>query len=144
MLLQNFSTSSMVGGSLTSIFFFPSSLVVYHGNYANYYEMSRTDAIRKLGLPYKNLEDEGVMLPILEIHSKFLAPAVYDEVLTIRSIMRIMPLVKWTVDAEIYNEANILIHQATVTLVFMDKNTRRACRAPQKVLDMMRPFFATN
>jgi len=118
--------------------------VVYHGNYANYYEMSRTDAIRKLGLPYKNLEDEGVMLPILEIHSKFLAPAVYDEVLTIRSIMRMMPLVKWTVDAEIYNEANTLIHQATVTLVFMDKNTRRACRAPQKVLDIMRPFFAKN
>lgn len=116
--------------------------VIYHGNYAKYYEMSRTDAIRKLGLQYKKLEEKGFMLPILEIHSKFIAPAGYDEELTIRTIMREMPLVKWKVEAEIYNEANSLIHKAEVTLVFMDKTTRRACRAPQEVLDIMRPFFA--
>ncbi len=116
--------------------------IVYHGNYAKYYEMSRTDAIRKLGLHYKKLEEKGFMLPILEIHSQFLAPAFYDEELTIRSLMKEMPLVKWKVEAQIYNEANTLIHKAEVTLVFMDKISRRACRAPEEVLEIMRPFFA--
>lgn len=115
--------------------------VVYHGNYAKYYEMSRTNAIRDIGLHYKKLEQEGFMLPILEIHSKFIGSAEYDQELTIRSIMRQMPLVKWKVEAEIYNESNTLIHKAAVTLVFMDKASRRACRAPQKVLDIMQPFF---
>lgn len=115
---------------------------VYYGVYAMYYEVGRVEAMRRLGLSYREVEAMGVMMPVLENKSKYLAPARYDELLRIVTTVRQMPSVRISFEYEIYNEANALIHQGETLLVFIDKQTNRPCRPPRQMEDVLQPFFA--
>lgn len=116
--------------------------VVYHGNYAEYYEVARTECFESCsGMTYATMEQEGVMLPILELQSKFIKPAFYAETLTIKSIVKELPTVRLHVEYEIYNEANVLINIGKTTLVFVDKETRRPCHPPENFMKNVRKFF---
>jgi acyl-CoA thioester hydrolase len=116
--------------------------VVYHGNYAEYYEVARTECFEaSSGMTYDSMEKDGVMLPILELQSKFIKPAFYAEVLTIKSIVKEIPSVRLHVEYEIYNEKNELINIGKTTLVFVDKTTRRPCQPPESFMKNVRPFF---
>jgi len=115
---------------------------VYHGNYAAFYEIGRVESLRSAGIRYKDMEEiEGVMLPVLEIQSKFLKAIYYDEEITIRTYMREMPKVRAIFDFEIFNEKEELVHKAQTTLVFVKKETGRPCRAPQSLVEKLSPFF---
>ena len=61
---------------------------VYYGNYAMYYEVGRVESLRQLGLTYRELEDMGVMMPVLENKSKFHQAALYDDHLKIVTTIR--------------------------------------------------------
>jgi acyl-CoA thioester hydrolase len=100
---------------------------VYYGNYAMYYEVARVESLRQLGVTYKELEASGIMMPVLENHSKFLAPARYDELLRIVTTIREKPTVKIKFEYEIFNEQNKLINQGETLLVFIDSKTGRPC-----------------
>ncbi|HCW09354.1 MAG TPA: thioesterase, partial [Cytophagales bacterium] len=76
---------------------------VYYGNYAMYYEVARVESLRQLGLTYKELEDGGVMMPVLENKSKFFAPAFYDDELRIVTTIHDLPSVRITFTYEIFN-----------------------------------------
>lgn len=116
--------------------------VVYHGNYAQYYEIARTECFEaSSGMTYAAMEAEGVMLPILEIQSKYLKPAFYNQVLTIKSIVRELPTVRLHVEYEIRNEAEELINIGKTTLVFVDKETRRPCHPPENFMKNVRQYF---
>lgn len=115
---------------------------VYYGAYALYYEVARVEAMRQIGLSYREVEALGVMMPVLENKSKYLAPGRYDEVLRIVTTIRQMPSVRITFEYEIYNEANVLINRGETLLVFIDKQTNRPCRPPQQMEDVLQPFFA--
>jgi len=116
--------------------------VVHHGNYAQYYEIARTECFEACsGMSYEAMEDEGVMLPILEMTSKFLKPARYNQVLTVKSIVKTLPSVRLKVDYEVYNEINELINVASTTLVFVDKATRKPCHPPESFMKKVRTFF---
>ncbi len=114
---------------------------VYYGNYAMYYEIARVESLRKLGVTYKELEAMGVMLPVLENHSKFLAAARYDELLRIVTTIREKPSVRIKFEFEIYNEKNELIHQGETLLAFIDQRTRRPRRPPENLISVLEPFF---
>jgi len=114
---------------------------VYYGVYALYYEVARVEAMRQVGLSYKEVEAMGVMMPVLENKSRYLAPARYDELLRIVTTIRRMPSVKITFEYEIYNEANVLIHQGETMLVFIDRQTNRPCRPPQQMEDVLQSYF---
>ncbi len=117
--------------------------VVYHGNYAQYYEIARTDCFEAAsGVSYASMEADGVMLPILELESKFIKPAYYNEVLTIKAIVKELPTVKLKVEYEIYNEAKELINIGRTTLVFVNKSTRRPCQPPQSFIDSIKKYFS--
>lgn len=115
---------------------------VYYGYYAMYYEVARVESLRQLGVTYKEIEDRGVMMPVLENKSKYLAPARYDEVLRIVTTIREKPRVRIIFHYEFYNEQNKLIHQAETMLVFVDKNSGRPCRPPQEMENVLAPFFS--
>ena len=115
---------------------------VYYGYYAMYYEVARVESLRQLGVTYKEIEDRGVMMPVLENKSKYLAPARYDEVLRIVTTIREKPSVRIIFHYEFYNEQNKLIHQAETMLVFVDKNSGRPCRPPQEMENVLAPFFS--
>ena len=66
--------------------------VVYHGNYAAFFEVARVESIRQLGFSYKDMENSGVIMPVIEWHAKFLRPAHYDDLLTIKTILKELPV----------------------------------------------------
>lgn len=114
---------------------------VYYGFYAMYYEVARVESLRQLGLTYKEIEEAGVMMPVLENHSRYIAPARYDELLTIVTYLKERPGIKVKFEYEIYNEANKLIHEGNTLLVFVEKATARPCRPPMRLQQVLEPFF---
>jgi len=114
---------------------------VYYGFYAMYYEVARVEAMRQLGLSYKDVEAMGVMMPVLENHSKYMAPGRYDELLRIVTTMREKPTIKIKFEYEIFNEENKLINRGETLLVFVDKKTNRPCRPPEAMEKLLEPFF---
>lgn len=114
---------------------------VYYGNYAYYYEQARSEAIRALGFPYKQLEASGVMMPITRMQSRFRQPAFYDDLLTVRVFIPELPGRMILFTYEIRNEKNELIHEGETQLAFISLETRRPTHAPPKLINLLRPFF---
>ncbi len=114
---------------------------VYYGNYATYYEVGRVESLRNLGLSYKELEDMGVMMPVLEHKSKFIAPGKYDENLTIKVKIPEMPRVRIRFEYEVFNEKEQLINIGETTLVFVDMNSGKPCKMPEVMDKLLAPYF---
>jgi acyl-CoA thioester hydrolase len=116
--------------------------VVYHGHYAQFYEIGRTEALRSLGITYKEVEATGVIMPVTEIHSKFVKPALYDDLVTVVTTVKEMPLHhKIIFHSEIYNEKDELLNVGDVTLYFMDAKTMKRAEMPQQIKEKMVDFF---
>ena len=114
---------------------------VYYGNYATYYEVARVEALRTLGLSYKELEEKGIMMPVLENRSKFLLPGKYDELLTVKVSIPKMPTVKIVFKYDIYNESDQLIHEGETTLAFINMESGRPVRMPEEMQKLLSQFF---
>ncbi len=116
--------------------------VVYHGNYAQFYEIGRTEALRSLGLTYKEIESTGVIMPVTEIHTRFLRPALYDDLLTVVTMVKEIPLhSKIVFHNEIYNERNELLNVGDVTLYFLDAKTMKRSEIPEKIKEKLEKYF---
>lgn len=114
---------------------------MYYGNYAEFYEVGRVEMLRSLGLTYSGMEASGIMMPVLEMKSKYLKPALYDEEITVKVIMDKMPGVKIHFRYELYNEKEELIHQAETLLVFVNMANNRPCLPASDFLEKLKPFF---
>lgn len=114
---------------------------VYYGNYAKYYEVARVESLRQLGLTYRELEEIGIIMPVLENYSRYLAPAFYDENLKIVTTIKEKPGVRIQFNYEIFNEKGSLIHEGETRLVFADKKTGKPCRPPAAFQDVLAPYF---
>lgn len=81
---------------------------VYYANYLVYFEMARSAMMREAGLPYKQLEEMGVMLPVLAAHVDYKQPARYEDLLSIKTTY--LPFVKsrFRVDYEVYRGEKLL------------------------------------
>ena len=116
--------------------------IVYHANYINYYEIARTEMLRAAGnYSYREMEDNGVLMPVVELESKYHRPAYYDELLTIRTTIKEMPTARIRFYYEIFNAAGDLLNTGSVTLGFMNSQTRRPCRPPVKLLETLQQYF---
>ena len=116
--------------------------VVYHGNYAQFYEIGRTEALRSLGLTYKSIEEIGVIMPVIDMHMKFVRPAVYDDLIRIDITVKELPLHhKIIFHGEIFNEKNQLLNAGEVTLYFMDAKTMKRVNMPEEIVEKMREFY---
>lgn len=116
---------------------------LYHGNYARYYEIGRVEMIRSLGLSYRDMEAElRVMMPVMSLDMRFVRPARYDELLTIRTTLRELPERSITFRMEILNEAGKLVNGGSVKLCFVDMESRERVLAPEYLLAKLRPYFA--
>ena len=116
--------------------------VVYHGNYAQYLEMGRVEWLRTMGISYKSMEENGIMLPVISLQVNYKKPAVYDDLITVRTILKKTPSVKIEFDFEIYNEAKELLADATVVLAFMDMERKRPVKCPEYLLDTIAKYGA--
>jgi acyl-CoA thioester hydrolase len=117
--------------------------VVYHGNYAQFYEIGRTEALRSLGLTYKSIEEMGVIMPVIDMHMKFIRPAVYDDLIRIEISVKELPLHhKIVFHGEIFNENNQLLNVGEVTLYFMDAKTMKRLNMPEQIVEKMRNYYS--
>ncbi len=116
--------------------------VVHHSNYAQYYEIARTEWLEACsGISYAAMENQGIILPLLDIYSKFLKPAMYNQILTIKSFVKNLPTVRLFFDYEIYNQQKELINIGYTTLVFVNKHTRKPCQPPENFMIKITPYF---
>lgn len=115
---------------------------VYYGNFAAYYEVARTEAFRSLGINYKEMEKDGVMMPVLEMRTKYIRPARYDDLLTIKMILRNKPQgARILFEYEVFNEAEELLNIGETTLVFVDMKTNRPIPLPADILQKLDSYY---
>jgi acyl-CoA thioester hydrolase len=116
--------------------------VVYYGNYAQYFEVGRVESLRNLGISYKGIEDMGIMLPVVELNIKYLRPAKYDDLLTIKSQIKELPTDHRIIfDQEIYNEEGKLLTIGKVKLYFMDSKLGKRASMPSSMLEKLSTYF---
>ncbi len=116
--------------------------VVYYGNYAQYFEVARAESIRNLGLTYKEMEAAGVMMPVVEMQTKFLRPAHYDDLLTIKTIMRELPVDhRILFEHEVFNQEKKLLTLGKVTLYFVKIGSFERTVMPETMRNLLKPFF---
>ncbi len=114
---------------------------VYYGNYGAYYEVARVEALRALGVTYKELEKQGILMPVLENYSKYIRPAMYDDLLLIRVVVKDLPDTRIRFEYEVYNEAEKLINLGHTTLVFVNANDNKPVHIPNFLVDILKPYF---
>ena len=114
---------------------------VYHGNYAAFLEVGRTESIRHLGIHYKELEKKGILMPVLDIQMKFIKPVVYDELISIKTCVVKPPMVKMEFSYEIRKENDELAVKAHTTLFFLKKENLMPTPCPLYVREKLKPFF---
>lgn len=114
---------------------------VYYGNYAMYYEVGRVEALRQLGFVYRELEEQGVMMPVIESNFRYLKPARYDELLTVEVTIPKMPTAKIIFKYKVMNEAGELINSGETTLVFIEIASGKPKRIPGILRELFEPFY---
>lgn len=115
---------------------------LYYGNYASYYEIGRVEMLRSIGLTYQKMEDEqGIMMPVMSLQMRYVRPARYDELLTIRTTLRKLPDEIIVFHVEILNENGKLVNGGSVKLCFVDRSTNRTVPAPGYLVQQLQPHF---
>ena len=114
---------------------------VYYGNYAQYFEVGRVESLRQLGLNYKEMEDNGIMLPVYTFNVKYYKPAYYDDLLKVKTYIKKMPLASISFEYEVFNEKEELLSKGETVLVFINKNSNKPCAAPSGFLERIKPYF---
>jgi acyl-CoA thioester hydrolase len=116
--------------------------VVYHGNYFAYFESARVESLRGLGYTYADMERSGVIMPVVEVQCRYLRPAKYDDLLTIHTILRELPLHhKAEFHQEVYNEKDELLANAKVILYFIEAGTMKRTVMPATLMELLQPYF---
>lgn len=114
---------------------------VYYGHYATYYEVGRVELFRSLGFSYRELEESGIQMPVMQMHCKYLKPAIYDEVVRIVTSIREKPTARITFHYDLYNPEDELINTGDTTLVFIDTQRERPVKVPDWFLEAVQPYF---
>jgi acyl-CoA thioester hydrolase len=116
--------------------------VVYYGNYAQYFEVGRAESIRQLGFTYKDMEAMGVIMPVVEMNCRYLRPAHYDDLLTIKTIVKELPEAhKIEFYQEVFNEAGKLLTVGKVTLYFVTAGAMAKTTMPKALYNKLKPYF---
>jgi acyl-CoA thioester hydrolase len=114
---------------------------VYYGIYPLYYEIGRTELMREFGLPYKKIEDMGIILPVKTLDIKYHKAAKYDDLLTIKTTIKELPGVRITFYYEILNEKEELLNEGTTMLIFVNEKSQRPMKAPDVLINQLEKHF---
>ncbi|QLG43866.1 acyl-CoA thioesterase [Costertonia aggregata] len=112
--------------------------VVYHGNYPQYLEMGRVEWLRELGISYRNMEENGTMLPVISLRLNYKKSAVYDDLITVETKLVKLPSVRIEFDYTIYNEAKEVLVEGNTVLAFINMKTKRPTKCPDYVLEKIK------
>jgi len=117
--------------------------VVYHSNYFPYFESARAESIRQLGFTYADMEKMGVIMPVVDVHCRYLRPAKYDDLLTIKTMLKELPAHhKIEFHHEVFNEENELLAIGKIILYFMEAKTMKKTTMPGQLLAKLQSYFS--
>jgi acyl-CoA thioester hydrolase len=117
--------------------------VVYHSNYFLYFESARAESIRQLGFTYADMEKMGVIMPVVDVHCRYLRPALYDNLLTIKTVLKELPLHhKIEFHHEVFNEQDELLAIGKINLYFMEAKTMKRTTMPASLLEKLQSYFS--
>jgi acyl-CoA thioester hydrolase len=105
--------------------------LLHHANYFVYFEMGRTELLRRRGVSYRDVEDAGHLLVIIDIGCKFRRPARYDDLLTLRTTVQRVTHVKIVHTYELFRGEELLA-EGHSTLACIDREGR-----PQKLPEIL-------
>lgn len=114
---------------------------LYYGKYALFYEVGRTDLFRGLGITYKEMEASGIKMPVAEYYTKYIRPIYYDDVVTVKTLIKDWPQRRIVFHTQLFNEKEKLVNQGYVNLAFVDIKTGKPTTAPKMLLEKLEPFF---
>jgi acyl-CoA thioester hydrolase len=114
---------------------------VHHGNYAAYFEMGRTELMRENDITYKEMEDNGIILPLSEFYVKYYQPALYDELLKLVTTLESFSGVRLVFGYKLYNKDNLLLAEGKTPLAFVNASTRKPIRPSLELVNKLKPFF---
>ena len=116
--------------------------VVYHSNYFPYFEVARVESFRQLGVSYAEIEKMGVFMPVVDVHARYLRPALYDDLLTIKTSIKELPLHhKVEFHHEVFNEKGELLCVSKIILYFMEKETMKRTNMPEALKKTLERYF---
>ncbi len=116
---------------------------LYYGYYALYYESGRAEAIRQLGFTYRQLEEMGIFMPVVELHAQYFRPALYDDLITVKTLLKELPDgAQIRFHSELYNEQGQLLNKGVTTLVFYDPQQKKKVNIHPELRRRLEPFFA--
>lgn len=114
--------------------------VVYHANYAVYFEVGRTEWLRQFGLSYSAMEGEGIMLPVISLQINYKNSARYDDVLKVKTKLKKMPTASIEFEYELRNDNDELLATGSTILAFIDAKRNRPTRCPKYLLDKLQNY----
>ncbi len=114
--------------------------VVYHGNYAQFFEIGRICWLRSLGISYKNMEENNVMLPVISLQCNFKKSAEFDDEITVKTTLKKIPAVKIEFDYEIFNQNGDLLTTGNTVLAFINMTTLKPMKCPDYILEKLKEF----
>lgn len=115
---------------------------MYYGRYAELFEVGRVEALRSLGFPYRRIEEEGVLLPVRDLHVSYIRPVRYDDQVIVRTMITEPPTARIRFRYELIGPDGELLTEGATTLVFVDRESKRPRRAPAELVAALAPFFA--
>ena len=111
---------------------------LYYGRYAEYYETGRVEALRALGFIYREMEENGLIMPVVDMRIRYRKPAFYDDLLEIKTSIPELPGVRIRFNYEIFNSEKKIINEGETTLVFFNVEKKRPCECPEDLLEVLR------
>ncbi len=114
---------------------------MYYGNYAQFYEVGRVEMLRSLGLSYKSFEDDGIMMPVLELNCKYLRPARYDDLIRVVTTLKEIPRMRIHFEYALYDADNTLLNTGATVLVFVNMKSLKPCLPPAELIKKLQSYF---
>ena len=114
--------------------------VVYHANYAVYFEVGRTEWLRQFGLTYSGMESDGIMMPVISLAINYKNSARYDDLLKVKTTLKKMPSASIEFDYELFTEKGVLLATGYTKLAFIDVKRNRPTRCPKYLLDKLQNY----
>jgi acyl-CoA thioester hydrolase len=116
---------------------------VYHSNFFLYFESARAESIRQLGFTYAGMEKMGIVMPVVDVHCRYLRPAVYDDLLTIKTMLKELPVHhKIEFHHEVFNEKKELLAVGKIILYFMEAKTMKRTTMPAELSEKLKSYFS--
>ena len=114
---------------------------MHHSNYLKYYETARWELFRSIGIAYPEIENEGIILPVINASVKFIKPAFYHQEITINTLIKLFKGARIVFEYQAMNETAEIINEAQITVACVKKSTGKACFPPKKISDALKDMI---